>query len=361
MINVTKTFLPPFEEYAAVLKRAWDKGWMTNNGELVQELEAELKNYLQVDHLLFCSNGTVVLQMALKALGITGEVITTPFSYVATTNVILWEGCTPVFVDIDPKTFCIDADKIEAAITQNTQAILATHVYGIPCNVEKIEAIASKHHLKVIYDGAHAFGCEYKGKSLLSYGDVSTCSFHATKIFHTVEGGCIIVNDEELAQQLYLYRQFGHIYDDYISIGINGKNSELHAAMGLANLRHIETIKNNRKQISGRYDNALAECPVEKLSIDVDLQYNYAYYPVLFASEAELLTVVAALNAQSIFPRRYFFPSLNTLPFVDYKHCPVSEDISKRMLCLPLYDDLSFDEVDKIAGIVTGCSKAVLC
>ncbi len=180
-----------------MLKRAWDKGWMTNNGELVKELESELKEYLHVDHLLFCSNGTIVLQMALKALGITGEVITTPFSYVATTNVILWEGCTPVFVDINPKTFCIDADKIKAAITPNTQAILATHVYGIPCDVEKIEVIARKHQLKVIYDGAHAFGCEYKGKSLLSCGDVSTCSFHATKIFHTVEGGCIIVTLEK--------------------------------------------------------------------------------------------------------------------------------------------------------------------
>ena len=192
MINVTKTFLPPFEEYVTTLKRAWDKEWITNNGELVRELEQELKEYLKVKNLLFNGNGTVVLQIALKALNITKEVITTPFSYVASTNVILWEGCQPVFVDIDPDTLCIDADKIEAAITNDTQAILATHVYGIPCNIEKIQRIADKYKLKVIYDGAHAFGCRYKGRSLLSYGDISTCSFHATKVFHTVEGGAII-------------------------------------------------------------------------------------------------------------------------------------------------------------------------
>ncbi|MEP6596773.1 MAG: aminotransferase class I/II-fold pyridoxal phosphate-dependent enzyme, partial [Ginsengibacter sp.] len=177
MINVTKTYLPPFEEYAAVLKRSWDKGWITNNGELVQDLEQKLKDYLRVKNLLFTCNGTIVLQMALKVFNITKEVITTPFSYVATTNAILWEGCTPVFVDIDANTLCIDADQIEAAITENTQAILATHVYGISCNIEKIQALADKYNLKVIYDGAHAFGCEYKGESLLSYGDISTCSF----------------------------------------------------------------------------------------------------------------------------------------------------------------------------------------
>ena len=183
MINVTQTYLPPFEEYSAMLKRAWDNGWVTNNGILVQELETKLKTFLGLDNLLFCANGTIVLQMVLKALGITREVITTPFSYVATLNAILWEGCTPVFADIGPDTFCIDAEKIEEAITENTEAILATHVYGFPCDVDAIQRIADKHQLKVIYDGAHAFGCSYKGKSLLDFGDISTCSFHATKIF----------------------------------------------------------------------------------------------------------------------------------------------------------------------------------
>src|SRR6218665_1942576 len=224
MINVTKTYLPDFNEYSRILKRAWDKAWITNNGELVLELEAKLKEYLSVNNILYTNNGTVPLQMALKVMGITGEVITTPFSYVATTNTILWEGARPVFVDIEDKTFCIDPQKIEAAITKDTQAILATHVYGIPCDVEAIAAIAKKNNIKVIYDAAHAFGVRYKEKSLLSYGNLSTCSFHATKLFHTVEGGCIIANDESYFEPLRLYRQFGHEYDDYLSMGINGKN-----------------------------------------------------------------------------------------------------------------------------------------
>src|ERR1019366_7479496 len=203
---------------------------------------------------------------------------------VATTNAILWEGCKPVFVDIDPGTFCIDADKIEAAITPDTQAILATHVYGIPCDVEAIEAIAKKHHLKVIYDGAHAFGCTYKGKSLLSYGDISTCSFHATKLFHTVEGGCIIANDETLARQLMLYRQFGHIGDDYFSEGVNGKNSEFHAAMGLAVLPKVNSLIESRKKIIEKYQIAFKESgigsPIDNLN--VDLSWNFSYYPIVF-------------------------------------------------------------------------------
>lgn len=223
MINVTKTFLPPFDEYINILKRAWDKEWITNNGELVQELEQRLKDHIQVNELFYCTNGTIALQIALKALEIKKQVITTPFSYVATVNAILWEGCQPVFVDINADTFCIDADKIEEAITEDTEAILATHVYGLPCDIEKIESIAKKHNLKVIYDGAHAFGCSFKGKSLLDNGDISTCSFHATKLFHSVEGGCIIPNSIELARKILLYRSFGHVSDDYYSVGINGK------------------------------------------------------------------------------------------------------------------------------------------
>jgi dTDP-4-amino-4,6-dideoxygalactose transaminase len=206
MINVTKTFLPPFEEYTDILKRAWDKVWITNNGELSKELEQKLKDYLNVENILFCTNGTVVLQMALKALNITGEVITTPFSYVATTSVIIWENCKPIFVDISDKTFCIDHTKIEAAITPQTQAILATHVYGYPCDVNAIEKIAKKNNLKVIYDAAHAFGTSINSRSLLDYGDISTCSFHATKLFHTGEGGCIVTRDSAMARKLFLYK-----------------------------------------------------------------------------------------------------------------------------------------------------------
>lgn len=345
MINVTKAFLPPFEEYEKILKKAWNKGWITNNGELVQELETKLKDYLMVKHLFFCSNGTVVLQMALKVLGITKEVITTPFSYVATLNAILWEGCKPIFVDIKPDTFCIDENKIEFAITENTEAILATHVYGFPCNVSVIEKIAQKHNLKVIYDGAHAFGCSYEGRSLLNYGDISTCSFHATKLFHTVEGGAIITNDDKIANQLMLYRQFGHVGDDYFSIGINAKNSEFHAAMGLAVIPSIETLIDSRKKIVERYITELTflDIALPKLS-DINFKWNYSYFPILFATEPELLHAKGQLEKNNIFTRRYFYPSLNTLFFVQYRNCSASEDISKRILCLPLYHDLMPDE-----------------
>jgi dTDP-4-amino-4,6-dideoxygalactose transaminase len=351
MIPVTKSFLPPFEEYTAILKRAWDKGWITNNGELLQELEQQLRAQLGIKNLWFTSNGTVVLQMALKVLHITKEVITTPFSYVATSNAILWEGCTPVFVDIDSSSCCIDAAKIEAAITPHTEAILATHVYGIPCDVDKIKDIADKYQLKVIYDGAHAFGCEYGGNSLLSYGDISTCSFHATKVFHTAEGGCIIANDDAVFDQLFLYRQFGHSYDDYQSIGINGKNSELHAAMGLAVLPYMDFITEERKKLSGLYDKALGSL-LSMPAKPAGLKYNYAYYPVIFESEAQLLKVQVALNIAGIFPRRYFYPSLNTLSFIPYQAMPVSESIAKRIMCLPLYAGLQEQEVQGIISII---------
>lgn len=356
MINVTKTYLPNFDEYTATLKRAWDKAWLTNNGELVQELETKLKEYLGVKNFLFTNNGTIVLQMALKALGITKEVITTPFSYVATTNVIIWEGCKPVFVDIDPNTFCIDATKIEAAINDNTEAILATHVFGINCDVEAIEAIAKKYNLKVIYDAAHAFGSMYNGKSLLSYGDISTCSFHATKLFHTGEGGCIIANDNELANKLMLYRQFGHVFDDYYSVGINGKNSEFHAAMGLCVLPNIEAIIADRKRISLLYDMSLASI-LQRPKMENALEYNYAYYPVVFKSEEVLLQVVEKLKEQQIAGRRYFYPSLNELPFIEKQPCPVSEIISRRVLCLPLYYGLENEHIETIIKSILSILK----
>ncbi len=352
MINVTKTYLPPFDEYAKILKRAWDKAWITNNGELVIELEQKLKEYLSVEHLLFCSNGTVALQMALKALNITKEVITTPFSYVATTNSILWENCNPVFVDIRHDDYCIDADKIEASVTENTQGILATHVYGFPCNVDKIGELADKYNLKVIYDGAHAFGCNYKGRSLLSFGDISTCSFHATKIFHTVEGGAVISNSKELLNKLYLYRSFGHLGDDYYSIGINGKNSELHAAMGLCILPKLSGIIGNRKHLFETYNHLLDFRKMSRPFSKEDFTYNYSYYPVLFETEEVLIKVRSALANENINTRRYFYPSLNTLPFLNYQDCEISESISKRVLSLPLYESLTRMEVEKICNII---------
>ncbi len=360
MINVTKTFLPPFEEYTQVLKRAWDKVWITNNGELLQELEAKLKGYLKVKHLFYTSNGTIALQMALKALDIKGDVITTPFSYVATTNSIIWEGCKPVFADIDPQTFCIDPAAIEARVTSETQAILATHVYGIPCNIEKIKGVADKYNLKVIYDGAHAFGTTYNGKQLLSYGDISTCSFHATKIFHTVEGGCIITDNDELARKLMLYRQFGHVVDDYFSVGINAKNSEFHAAMGLVNFNYISPLFERRRDLSNEYYRQLGGTDLQFLAInDPAIGYNYSYFPVVFPSLEMCNLVVDKLKQQSVFPRRYFYPSLSSLPFLDVKYAtPVSDSIAERVICLPLYHDLSKEDIRRICSII---KKTIAC
>ena len=250
MINVTKTFFPPLEEYQKQLQRIWSNEWLTNRGELVLELEEKLKKYLSVDHILVTNNGTIPIQIALKLLGNGGEIITTPFSYVATSAAIVWEHCTPVFVDIHPEYLTIDETKIEAAITDKTTAILATHVFGNPCHVEVIEAIAKKHQLKVIYDAAHAFGVTYKGTSIFQYGDLSTCSFHATKLFHTGEGGALFAKDPKLQHQLFYSHNFGHDGPlAFHGLGINGKISELQAAMGLAVLPYMETILAERKKV----------------------------------------------------------------------------------------------------------------
>ncbi len=352
MINVTKTFLPPRKEYQAYLKGIWKREWVTNNGELVQTLEAQLKEYLNLNNLWFTGNGTVPIQLAIKALGLNGEIITTPFSYVATSNAILWENCKPVFVDIRTDDFCIDADKIEAQITTETEAILATHVYGFPCEVDKIEAIAQKHNLKVIYDAAHAFGVEVNGQSLLNFGDISTCSFHATKVFHTVEGGAIIVKDSILSDQVYWQRMFGHKGDIYKYLGINAKNSEMHAAMGLCVLPKVKKIIEKRKELSEYYDQLLNWKKLFKPNSIQDIKYNFAYFPVLFETENQLIKVTQALNKREIFPRRYFYPSLNILPFVKGSPCPVSENISPRVLSLPLSYDLSKRNIKLISTII---------
>ncbi len=353
MINVTTPFLPPIEEYQAIIKGIWSRQWLTNNGPLVQQLEQQLKEYLQVDHLLYTNNGTVVLQMALKLLPRQGEVITTPFSYVATTNAILWEGFTPVFVDIKATDYNINETLIEAAITPNTVAIMATHVYGNPCNVEVIQAIATKHNLTVIYDAAHTFGTLYKGKQLLSYGDIATCSFHATKVFHTIEGGCIICKDAATETKLKLMRSFGHIGDEYYSVGINGKNSEFHAAMGLCNLPHLQSIIEARKQCYNYYCKAIANMPLQ-IPVPLDAtSYNYAYFPVIFDSEIALQNTVAALLQNNINARRYFYPSLNELPFViGAAECTVSEAVSTRALSLPLSNTLALTDIDTIVAVI---------
>jgi dTDP-4-amino-4,6-dideoxygalactose transaminase len=353
MINVTKTFLPPFEEYTAILKRAWDKGWITNNGELVQELEAKLKDYLGTEHLLFCSNGTIVLQMAIKALGLTKEVITTPFSYVATTNAILWEGCRPVFVDIETKGFGLDPKAIEAAITPETEAILTTLVYGFPGQIDALEDIADRHGIKLIIDGAHAFGCSWQGRSLLSFGHVATTSFHATKVFHTVEGGAMVTSDSRLNEKLRLMRQFGHQGDDYIMSGINAKNSEFHAAMGIAVLPQIDRLIFTRRDAYECYLRILGGAVQGSNWVqNPHYTYNYSYCPILFKSEVQLIACMDRLAAINVFPRRYFWPALNTLPYLSYQPCPVAEDIASRILTLPLYPGIELADVEKIGSTV---------
>lgn len=350
MINVTKAYLPPLAEYTAYLEGIWQRGWLTNNGPLVQQLEGQLSSYLGGAPVQFTSNGTIALQIAIKALELSGEIITTPFSYVATTTAILWENCQPVFVDIEPHTYCIDAAKIEAAITPRTTGILATHVYGYPCDVQAIEAIAQRHNLKVIYDGAHAFGVKVHGRSLLSYGDLATCSFHATKLFHTSEGGAIIVNDAELAQKIWLLKSFGHVGDDYFTLGVNGKNSEFHAAMGLCNLPRVAGFIQARHHLAELYRTELAGLPLYfPTPTEPTLEYNYSYFPIVFDSEAQLLRTKEALAAASINTRRYFFPSLNQLPYNQGEPCPISEDVSRRVLCLPFYQELAHADVSTIS------------
>ncbi len=357
-IYVTKSFMPPIAEYNEYVAGIFERCFLTNQGPLVQELERKLSGFLGVENLHYVTNGTVALQLALSALDINdGDIITTPFSYVATTSSILWQRCTPRFVDIEPDNFTIDVDKIEQTITPNTRAIMAVHVFGYACNIEKIEQIATKHNLKVIYDGAHAFGARYKGKSLLAYGDISTCSFHATKLFHTIEGGACIVHDKHVSDKLDLQRRFGHHYETYYMLGINAKQSEFHAAMGLANLPYVNDIIADRKRVCDTYDELLKGV-VERPKKQSDLEYNYGYYPVVFKSEDELLRVLAALNAADVFPRRYFYPSLNTLPYVNGAPCPISEDISKRIACLPLYVGLGDDDINRICQIIKGVVAA---
>ena len=353
MIPVTKPFLPPMEEYNQYVTQIWKRNWLTNNGPLVNELELKLKELLGVEHLLFLGNGTIAIQLAIKALNLTGEIITTPFSYVATTSSVVWEGCTPVFADIDPKRFTLDPTKIEALITPRTSAILATHVYGIPCHLEEIDAIATKHNLKVIYDAAHAFGTTYKGKSLLAYGDISTLSTHATKLFHTIEGGAVVAREPEVLKTLAYMRNFGHNGPEaFHGVGINGKNSEFHAAMGLVNLNHLPAILAKRKSDSARYDYWLLDKGLQRPLIPVATEYNYSYYPVVFQTHELTMKVYKALEMHEVFARRYFYPSLSSLPYVEGQATPVCEDIASRVLCLPLYYDLSETEIDLICRLI---------
>ena len=354
MIPVTKPFLPPQEEYEKYLDGIWKRNWLTNMGPLASQLEMELKSFLGLKHVLFVTNGTVALQMAIKALDLKGEIITTPFSFVATTSSIVWEGCTPVFVDIDPQSLNIDAAKIEDAITKNTSAILATHVYGNPCDVEQIERIAKKHNLKVIYDGAHAFGVQVHGKSVFEFGDISTCSLHATKLYHSVEGGLLITKDPALQKKLTYIRNFGISgFDSFAELGLNGKNSEFHAAMGLTNLYYLDDIIVKRQELIQRYDENLKSLHAYRPLWNSTSENKGAYYPLVFESESMMLNVMDKLKSYEIGTRRYFYPSLaKALPYLEAKALDVTDHISNRVLCLPLYYELSFEEIEMICRII---------
>lgn len=352
-IQVSRSFLPPMKEYMDILQAVWETHQLTNGGTLLFKLMDELKSFLQVPQLLVTTNGTISLQIAIQALDLKGEIITTPFSYIATSSSIVWEGCKPVFVDIEPDYWCIDAEKIEQSITPKTSAILATHVFGNPCNVEKIKAIAKKYGLKVIYDAAHCFGVNYQGKSVFNYGDISICSFHATKIFHTAEGGCLITQDETLLEKLIWLHNLGHKgQEDYHGLGINGKATELQAAMGLAILPYVKMLIESRKQRVEMYDSLLTKNSLQQIKIRENTNWNYSYYPVLFESEEKLLEVKNALSESQIFPRRYFYPSLNTVGYLKGQQMPIAENIASKILCLPLYHDLEFENVESISEII---------
>ena len=353
MINVTKTYFPPLEDYIFQLQRIWKNEWLTNRGELVKELEEKLKAYFGIDNIVLMNNGTIPLQIALKLLANNGEVITTPFSYVATTAAIIWEHCTPVFVDIHPEYLTIDETKIEAAITDKTTCILATHVFGNPCNIEAIETIAKKHNLKVIYDAAHCFGVTYKGKSIFEYGDISTCSFHATKLFHTGEGGALFTNDSVLFQKCFYSHNFGHNGPlDFHGLGINGKISELQAAMGLSVITNMQNILQSRRKIVEFYSNTLSFSFFRNMTFREDTSWNYSYYPVIFDTEGQLISVLNKLNENGIFPRRYFNPSLNTVDFVNGDEMQISESISGRIVCLPLSHSILDSDLNTICSII---------
>lgn len=363
-IYVTQPFLPPLEEFQPYLEQIWESKWLTNNGPFHQEFEKKLADYLGVGHLALFANGTLALVTALQALRITGEVITTPFSFVATAHSLLWNGIKPVFVDIDPKTFNLNPEKIEAAITPHTTAIMPVHVYGKPCDVEKIQKIADTYGLKVIYDAAHAFGVNYKGESILKHGDLSTLSFHATKVFNTFEGGAIICPDAKTKKRIDDLKNFG--YADEVTVvapGINAKMNELQAAFGLLQLRHVDKAIDRRREIDNLYREEFSTvmgilCPL----LPTDTIYNYAYFPILIEKEYPLSRdeLNDKLRRQGIFARRYFYPLISEfpmyrgLPSAAHSNLPIAKEVSEKVLCLPIYPALENESITRITSIIKG-------
>lgn len=362
MIPVTKPHLPDRTRLDAYVDGIYERGWITNNGPLVRELTQRLESWLGVDNMLLVSNGTLALQIAYRALGITGKAITTPFSFVATTSSLKWEGIEPVFADIDAGSYCLDPVKVEQTICEDTQALIPVHVFGNGCDVEALDAIAQKNDLKIVYDGAHAFGVNYKNQSLLQHGDATTLSFHATKLFHSIEGGAIVFKHKEDLERAKRYINFGiDGPESIVALGINAKMNEFQAAMGLCLLDEIDTIMAQREAVAQQYREQLVG-HVQLQTWNSACSRNHAYFPVVFASEEQLLHVQAALNDSGISPRRYFYPSLDTL---DYMHGqgeqPVSRDIARRILCLPIYAGLQSEHINTITStIIEACKASIL-
>lgn len=359
MINVAKTDLPTLKEYNFYLKKIWKTHWLTNNGELLQAFEKELKRYLKVDYIIPVTNGTLAIQVAIKALDLKGEIITTPFTFAASSTAIIWENCTPVFADIDPHTYNIDPTSIEKRITSKTSAILAVHVYGNPCAVEELEKIAKKHNLKIIYDAAHAFGVEYKNKSILNFGDISTLSFHSTKTFHTIEGGAIIARNKKIFEKIKLLINFGIQSEEKIILpGINAKMNEFQAAMGLCNLKKIDERIKKRKMIYNFYIKSLINKTDIRFQKVVSSRHNYTYIPIVLRNKKIRDLLFNKLIQQGIKPRKYFYPLITDFDF--YKKQGLNEKlnlvnskyVSDRVLCLPIYSSLSLKNVANVIKIV---------
>jgi dTDP-4-amino-4,6-dideoxygalactose transaminase len=353
MINVTSAYLPDKDKYKSYIDEIYVNGWLTNYGPLTQRLEKRLAEYLGVKNIVLVSNGTAALEIAYRVLDIKNCAITTPFSFVATTSSIVTNGIEPIYADIDPNTLNIDPRNIEKNINPQVSAIVPVHVFGNACKVEEIEKIAKENNLKVIYDAAHAFDVKYKDKSILNYGDISTLSFHATKLFHTIEGGALIINDDSLVQKARQIINFGIANKESIpQLGTNAKMNEFEAAMGLCMLDEIEGIKQKRGMVCSLYAKEL-DGLVKFQEQNINSSHNYGYFPIILKDEVEVLRVQKGLNEKKIFPRRYFYPSLDTLKYILPKqNMPLSRNMSKRILCLPVYSELTNEEQISIVKII---------
>ena len=351
-INVTKSYLAPKEEYINIVSSIWDNHILSNFGPLNLEFEQKLKDYLKVSNLHYVTNGTLALELAIESLGDTGEIITTPFTFIATISSIVWKKFKPIFVDINPFDFNIDVTKIEEKITEKTKAIIPVHCFGFPCDVLALKNISHKYNIPLIYDAAHAFGVEVNNKSIFNYGDISISSLPATKVMHSIEGGLCIVNNLKYNEKIKSSKNFGISNSNYETIGINAKASEFHAAMGLCVLKHLDEIVSYRKYVSNLYKEYLSK-EIYIPNIYDNIKYNYIYFPIVFQSEEILLEVLEELNINNIYPRRYFYPCINEIElYKDNNITPIASDISKRILCLPIDTYLTLNNIKTISFII---------